>query len=64
MKQSMSIHCSCNSLEEIKELLPDIATLLQKYDINLTISYSSGMGLSSLPLPKEDKHSSKQQLVH
>lgn len=48
MELSMSINCSCNSLDEIKELLPDIATLQKKYDVSLTISYLSQMDLSSL----------------
>ncbi len=56
-KQAMSISFSCHKLDEIKELLPEIATLQKKYDVSLTISYSAGTDWSFLPPQKEDKHS-------
>lgn len=56
-KPEMSISFSCHNLDEIKELLPDIATLQKKYDVSLTISYSVGKDWS-FPLSRtEDKHS-------
>lgn len=56
-KPEMSISFSCHNLSEIKELLPEIATLRKKYDVSLTISYSDGMDWSFIPPQKEDKHS-------
>lgn len=48
MKPLMNINVSCTNLGEIKELLPDIATLQKKYDVTLAISYSAGMDLPFL----------------
>lgn len=56
-KISLNITATVSNLDEIKELLPDIATLQKKYDVVLTISCCSETDLSSLPLQKEDKHS-------
>lgn len=56
----LDIKAQVNSEDEIKELLNQIATLKEKYEINLTI-YFSFLGkqkdLSCPQLPQEDTHS-------
>lgn len=46
LKPSMQIKVQFNSMDEIKELLLDIATLQEKYDIHLQVNVALGMNFS------------------